>query len=87
MLLTSLLLLIVIVDEDIGNPERRFEVIPAESGRLGILNDFTKSKTCSLFEEVRSGIKGMTESEVGTCVGIGYLGPLLYLALLLLLIR
>lgn len=49
--------------------------------RFGILKDFIQSNTCSLFDDFRSGINGITESELdkrwlSTLVGI-YLAPLL----------
>lgn len=55
--------------------------------RLGILKVFIQSKTCSLLDDFLSGIKGMTESEVGNLLslGIAYLLPLLNRILLFVL--
>ena len=55
-------------------------LVVAAMGRFGILNDFIQSSTCSLFDDFLSGIRGMTESDVGkrsALVGIAYLEPLL----------
>lgn len=53
--------------------------------RFGILKVFIQSSTCSLLEDFLSGIKGMTESEVGNLLSLGttYLPPLLYRFVLL----